>query len=94
MNNPKTLVQETETTEEGPQREVQPIEARAEEGVSEKAEPIAEAKEAGAAPKPVKEVYDEFSSKKSELAKKKIINDNFDTIVEDLIKNKKIERIC
>ena len=94
LDNVENLLYEYETTEEGPQREVQPIEARAEEGVSGKAEPVAEAKEAGAAPKPVKEVYDEFSSKKSELAKKKIINDNFDTIVEDLIKNKKIERIC
>jgi hypothetical protein len=94
LDNVENLLYEYETTEEGPQGEVQPIEARAEEGVSGKAEPVAEAKEAGAAPKPVKEVYDEFSSKKSELAKKKIINDNFDTIVEDLIKNKKIERIC
>ena len=94
LDNVENLLYEYETTEEGPQGEVQPIEAKAEEGVSGKAEPVAEAKEAGAAPKPVKEVYDEFSSKKSELAKKKIINDNFDTIVEDLIKNKKIERIC
>lgn len=94
LDNVENLLYEYETTEEGPQGEVQPIEARAEEGVSGKAEPVAEAKEAGAVPKPVKEVYDEFSSKKSELAKKKIINDNFDTIVEDLIKNKKIERIC
>lgn len=94
LDNVENLLYEYETTEEGPQGEVQPIEARAEEGISGKAEPIAEAKEAGEAPKPVKEVYDEFSSKKSELAKKKIINDNFDTIVEDLIKNKKIERIC
>ena len=94
LDNVENLLYEYETTEEGPQGEVQPIKARAEEGVSGKAEPVAEAKEAGAAPKPVKEVYDEFSSKKSELAKKKIINDNFDTIVEDLIKNKKIERIC
>jgi hypothetical protein len=94
LDNVENLLYEYETTEEGPQGKVQPIEARAEEGVSGKAEPVAEAKEAGAAPKPVKEVYDEFSSKKSELAKKKIINDNFDTIVEDLIKNKKIERIC
>jgi len=94
LDNVENLLYEYETTEEGPQREVQPIEAGAKEGVSGKAEPVAEAKEAGAAPKPIKEVYDEFSSKKSELAKKKIINDNFDTIVEDLIKNKKIERIC
>ena len=94
LDNVENLLYEYETTEEGPQGEVQPIEARAEEGVSGKAEPVAEAKEAGEAPKSVKEVYDEFSSKKSELAKKKIINDNFDTIVEDLIKNKKIERIC
>jgi hypothetical protein len=94
LDNVENLLNEYETTQEGPQAEVQPIEARAEEGVPAKTEPVTEAKAAGEAPKPVKEVYDEFSSKKSELAKKKIINDNFDTIVEDLIKNKKIERIC
>jgi predicted GNAT family acetyltransferase len=94
LDNVENLLNEYETTQEGPQGEVQPIEARAEEGIPAKTEPVAEAKAAGEAPKPVKEVYDEFSSKKSELAKKKIINDNFDTIVEDLIKNKKIERIC
>jgi hypothetical protein len=94
LDNVENLLYEYETTEEGPQGKVQPIEARAEEGIPAKTEPVTEAKAAGEAPKPVKEVYDEFSSKKSELAKKKIINDNFDTIVEDLIKNKKIERIC
>ena len=94
LDNVENLLNEYETTQEGPQAEVQPIEARAEEGIPAKTEPVTEAKAAGEAPKPVKEVYDEFSSKKSELAKKKIINDNFDTIVEDLIKNKKIERIC
>ncbi len=94
LDNVENLLNEYETTQEGPQGEVQLIEARAEEGIPAKTEPVAEAKAAGEAPKPVKEVYDEFSSKKSELAKKKIINDNFDTIVEDLIKNKKIERIC
>lgn len=94
LDNVENLLNEYETTQEGPQAEVQPIEARAEEGVPAKTEPVTEAKAAGEASKPVKEVYDEFSSKKSELAKKKIINDNFDTIVEDLIKNKKIERIC
>jgi hypothetical protein len=94
LDNVENLLYEYETTEEGPQGEVQPIEARAKEGVPAKTEPVTEAKETGEAPKSVKEVYDEFSSKKSEMAKKKIINDNFDTIVEDLIKNKKIERIC
>jgi hypothetical protein len=51
LDNVENLLNEYETTQEGPQAEVQPIEARAEEGVPAKTEPVAEAKAAGEAPK-------------------------------------------
>jgi outer membrane biosynthesis protein TonB len=97
LDNVENLLYEYETTEEGPQREVQPTEARAEEGVSKKAEPVAEVKKTRKVAEPIKddtkktelakdykETVAKVSKKAKENAKKDFVDRNFDNIVEKL----------
>ena len=101
LDNVENLLYEYETTEEGPQGEVQPIEARAEEGVPAKTEPIAEVKKTRKTTKPVEEAPKEESMEQdykdlTRNEKRRIINSKFEELLtnEDFYKKFKIKSKC